>query len=140
MAFTRVPETDDDDGGSRKGWIAPNAVSSTIDAERFDGRVITSMRYKRDGTRSLRADPSVNGKRQLFVVSAAGGTPRQVTDLPFSVGQVIWHPNGQTVVFSGNEKEDDELNRDLLGQLYAVPVAGGEPVAITTNPGKLWRA
>ena len=53
IAFTDAPEEDDsadsDRDDARDGWIAPDAITSTLDADRFDGRVITLMRYKRDG-------------------------------------------------------------------------------------------
>lgn len=140
IAYTRAPSDDDDDDGedsrdSREGWIAPDAISSTLNAERFDGRVVTSMRYKRDGTLSLRPHYSINPKSQLFVVSASGGEPQQLTDLPFSVGGAVWSADGNTLLFTGNEEQDNEYNEESTGQIYAVSVAGGDVRTLTTNPG-----
>jgi dipeptidyl aminopeptidase/acylaminoacyl peptidase len=133
IAFTKGPE-EEDENDQRRGWISPSAITSTVDAKRFDGRVITSIRYKRDGILTLRPDPATRGKSQLFVVASTGGEPRQITDLPFSVGQVDWLGNS-TLLFTGNEREDDELNTEFTGQVYAVERTGGTPRTLTTNPG-----
>ena len=88
IAFVKQPgseETGEDeakDKNKREGWIAPNSVSKTVDAKRFDGRVITSTRYKRDGTLTFLPHFSIEKKSQLFVVSAEGGEARQITTLP----------------------------------------------------------
>ena len=43
---TAVEQAPDD----RREWVAPDAITVTLDEERFDGRIVTSMRYKQDGT------------------------------------------------------------------------------------------
>ena len=80
----------DDTGDTREGWVAPDAVSRTLSAERFDGRVVTSTRYKEDGELTLRAHFSVTPKAQLYVVSSSGGRPRQLTDVGFNVEDLSW--------------------------------------------------
>jgi len=145
IAFTRAPrEETDERRDPREGWIAPDAITTTLDAKRFDGRVITSMRYKRDGQLTLRPDPSVRPKSQLFVISAEGGEARQLTDLPFSVGGgggfgggggLQWSPDSRTVFFTANDREDDEYNEENTGDIYAVSVDGGEPRVLTEDPG-----
>ena len=151
IAFTRAPEDADESGtgaarqrgsGAREGWISPNAISHTLDAKRFDGRVITAMRYKRDGVLTLLPDPSIRKKSQLFVVAATGGEPTQLTDPPFDVGGggfrgggVAWSADGNTIYVTGNPEQDDEYNDESTGQIYAVPRAGGEARALTKNPG-----
>lgn len=138
IAFTRAPREEDETPGernAREGWISPKAISNTMDAKRFDGRVITSMRYKRDGSLALLPDPSIRDKSQLFIVPASGGEPRQITDLPFNVRGAVWSPDGQTIFFSANPEEDNEHNQENTGELYAVSVSGGEPRVLTTNPG-----
>ena len=139
IAFTRAPQDADADADAedipRDGWIAPDAISRTVDVERFDGRVITSTRYKRDGTLTLRPHPSVEAKRQLFVVAAAGGEPTQLTTLPFHVNSITWTPDGSGLFFTGDESEDDESNRNETADLYVIPREGGEPRTLTSNPG-----
>jgi dipeptidyl aminopeptidase/acylaminoacyl peptidase len=134
IAFLKRPDPEEEPG-ARAGWIAPDAITNTLSAERFDGRVITSMRYKRDGVLSLRPHFSTQGKRQVFVVPATGGDARQVTFMEFNVGNPVWAPDSQTLFFSGNEFEDDEGQRELTGDLWAVPMAGGTVRRLTQNPG-----
>jgi dipeptidyl aminopeptidase/acylaminoacyl peptidase len=143
IAYTRAPDDDADSAGQggrgaagqREGWIAPDAVSRTLDSQRFDGRVITSMRYKRDGTLTLLPHLSVREKSQLHVVAAAGGEPRRLTTLPFDVGGVLWSADSRTLYFTGNPEQDNEYNVENTQQIYAVALEGGEPRALTGNPG-----
>ena len=136
IAYTTRPDEDaNDDEAERDGWIAPDAITNTLDAERFDGRVITSMRYKRDGTLTLRPHPSTQAKRQLFVVAVDGGAPVQRTDVAFNVGGLVWSADGERLFFTGNELEDDEYNRDLTTDIYMVGRESGDPRKLTSNPG-----
>ena len=139
IAFTTPPNEGasgtGDAEGQRDGWIAPDALTATLDAERFDGRVITSMRYKRDGTLTLRPHPSTQAKRQLFVVAAEGGEPTQRTQVAFNVDGLAWSADGERLYFTGNELEDDEYNRELTTDIYLVGRESGEPRKLTSNPG-----
>ena len=77
----------------------------------------------------------------LFLVSADGGVARDLTpgahDVPpFSLGgqdQYQFSPDGQEVAFTSNidEVQATSTNSDV----FIVPVAGGTPKKITTNPG-----
>jgi dipeptidyl aminopeptidase/acylaminoacyl peptidase len=143
IAFTAKPEDEDEPGPgegrgreeAREGWIAPDAITRTLDAKRFDGRVVTSMRLKRDGTLTFLPHPAVERKTQLFVVPAAGGQARQLTTLPFDVGGVAWSADSRLIYFHGDPAQDDEYNDQLTSDLYAVARDGGEPRRLTTNPG-----
>jgi dipeptidyl aminopeptidase/acylaminoacyl peptidase len=137
IAFTKGADAgeEDDEDDRREGWIAPDAISSTVDRERFDGRVITSIRYKRDGTLTIRPHFSVAEKRQIFVVPSVGGAARRLTDLPFNVGSLVWSQDGRQLFFTGDEYEDDELNDENTGDLWTVPFSGGPARRLTTNPG-----
>ncbi|CAN5412241.1 S9 family peptidase [soil metagenome] len=127
IAFVREPEAEEnDDNDKRTGWIAPGAITTTLDSSRFDGRVITQMRYKSDGRSSWLPHPSVNPKRQLHIISAEGGEPEIITDLPFHVSDIEWSADGSHVYFSGDPEEDDEYNTDFTRNLYMVNVENGE--------------
>ncbi len=135
IAYTQRPDGGSEVDGERSGWIAPDAVSNTLDEERFDGRVITSIRYKSDGTLALRPHYSVQEKQQLYVVSSDGGSPRRVTNLEFNVRDLQWSADSRMVFFAGDESEDEELSTDQTGDIWAVPAAGGSIRRLTTNPG-----
>lgn len=134
IAYLAAP-SDDERAGPRNGWISPNAISSTLSAERFDGRVITHLNYKRDGTHPLLPHPETVRKRQIFVLPASGGDATQLTDLPFSAGGVSWSPDGRYLLFSGDEHEDEELNRDPTTQIYAVSREGGTVRRLSSGYG-----
>jgi dipeptidyl aminopeptidase/acylaminoacyl peptidase len=125
IAFVREPKSDEDPP-RRAGWISPDAITTTLDSTRFDGRVITQMRYLSDGTSAILPHPSIQEKRQLHIVSAEGGEPEMITDLPFNVGQVTWSNDGTIVYFSGDPEEDDEYNTDFTRNLYMVNIETGE--------------
>jgi TolB protein len=62
----------------------------------------------------------------VYVLPAAGGTPRQVTES----GPSYWHgwsPDGKTLVFAGI--------RGGNGDIYSIPVEGGEDRRLTDAPG-----
>lgn len=137
IAFVRAPAEAEGaaDDSPREGWIAPDAISSTLDAERFDGRVVTSIRYKSDGALQFQPHYSTREKRQLFVVSAEGGAPVQVTDVGFDVGGVTWSDDGRRLFFTGDEFQDDELNAEQTADIWSTDTSGGAVRRLTTNPG-----
>ena len=141
IAYVKAPMRDKDGDGvtdtkdDHEGWIAPDALSRTLDAKRFDGHVVTSTRYKSNGTLAWMPHYATRDIAQIFVVPAAGGTPTQLTRLPFAPSQLEWLPDGNTLIFAGDERQDDELSTELTGDLYAVARTGGEPRRLTGNPG-----
>ncbi len=83
-----------------------------------------------------------NGKRShLFIVPAEGGVARDLTpgdhDVPpFSLGgqdQYSFSPDSKEIAYASNldEVEATSTNTDV----FLVPVTGGAPKKITTNPG-----
>lgn len=141
IAFVKAPMRDKDGDGTpdkrdeREGWIAPDALSRTLDAKRFDGRVVTSTRYKSNGTLTWMPHYATRDVPQLFVVPATGGQAVQVTRLAYAPSQVEWLADSETLVFTGDDQQDNELNAELTTDLFAVSRTGGEPRRLTTNPG-----
>ncbi len=133
IAFTKAPGREPE--GEREGWIAPDAISHTVDAERFDGRVVTSTRYKRDGTLTFRPHYSVAQKRQIHVVPADGGSARRITSVEFHAGAMTWSPDGRRIFFAGDEREDEELSNEMTADIWSVSREGGPVRRLTTNPG-----
>ncbi|MCZ6772386.1 MAG: S9 family peptidase, partial [Proteobacteria bacterium] len=93
-------------------------------------RVTTRLKYERDGSGYI--EP---GYKQFFVISALGGTPRQVTFGNFRHdGTPRWSRDGRSLIFTGNRNDDWELSF-RNSEIYSVPVSGGEIVALTDRNG-----
>jgi dipeptidyl aminopeptidase/acylaminoacyl peptidase len=139
IAFEKSPSRGEDGESARpphEGWIAADARSHTLDVKRFDGRVITSMHYKRDGTLDFLPDPAIHQKTQVFVVPAQGGDPQQLTKGAFDVSGVAWSADGRTIFFTGDELQDrDAIGREPQMAIYAVSRDGGAARRISPTGG-----
>ncbi|WP_162271287.1 alpha/beta hydrolase family protein [Luteitalea pratensis] len=141
IAYVKAPMRDGDHDGTadkkdeHEGWVAPDALTKTLDAKRFDGRVITSTRYKSNGTLTWLPHYSTKDVAQVFVVPAAGGTPVQLTRLTFAPSQLTWTPDSATILFSADPSQDDEYKQDPTSDLYAIGRTGGEPRLLTAAAG-----
>jgi len=92
--------------------------------------IITAVTYRYDGAGYLRP-----GYEQLFLVSAEGGAPRQLSYGPFNNGGPLsWTPDGRTLIFSGNRSEDWE-RAGLNTEVYALDVASNQIRALTDRDG-----
>ena len=98
-----------------------------------DARVVTSVRYR------LNEGGYVTpGFRHVFVVSANGGDPRQITQGEFhhldGDSPLSWTRDGLSLVVSGLIRPDADLKgRDA--DLFVLAVAGGEPRQLTSGDG-----
>ena len=93
-------------------------------------RVIQRLVYRADGDGYL--EP---GYRHLFVVSADGGTPRQLTQGAFDHGgRPAWTPDGMHLVVGGNRHPDAEYEPQD-SEIYEVAVADGAIRALTDRRG-----
>lgn len=76
-----------------------------------------------------------HGYTHLFVVSAGGGAPRQLTSGDYNHGgSIAWSPDSESLYFSGNRNEDAELNPSN-SEIYRVGLDGGEVEAVTDRDG-----
>lgn len=76
-----------------------------------------------------------HGYTHLFVVSARGGAPRQLTSGDYNHGgSIAWSPDSTSLYFSGNRNEDAELNPSN-SEIYRVGLHGGEVEAVTGRDG-----
>jgi dipeptidyl aminopeptidase/acylaminoacyl peptidase len=108
----------------RRGWVSPNAITRGPDPRRFDGRVMTSVRYKADG-RGFLPDPATVAPRHVYVVPATGGEPRAVTSGTLSQGDIAWSPDGRLIAYVEDSTDLDELREDSDPDIYLVEVATG---------------
>jgi len=93
-------------------------------------RVIESVQYRGDGDGYLDT-----GDTHIFVLSADGGTPRQVTSGEYNHGgRIAWTPDGNALVFGANRKED-WIYDPVEAELWSVDVASGEMTQLTDRNG-----
>lgn len=102
-------------------------------------RFVDRLHYRQD-----RRGFTESGYTHLFVVSADGGTPRQITSGEWSVGarfdgltgsvQWDWTPDGKSIVVDGLNAADVDLRyRD--SEIYLVDAEMGSIKTLTTTPG-----
>jgi dipeptidyl aminopeptidase/acylaminoacyl peptidase len=144
-----------------------NAVRSSIWVVPLDGpgepRRLTAgdarhaePRWSPDGRRIAFVSDRGGGPAQLHVVSADGGEPLALSDLPESVSQVMWSPDGTRIAFSSRVRaaaygEEDQHRRaprritrlrfklddvgwtsDRRRHLFTLPSDGSQPPAQLT--------
>ena len=72
-------------------------------------------------------DASASSIRTVWLVSADGGEPRQLTRLEPTVNALSWSPDGQSIYYVGQQT-------DGTSDLFRVSLAGGAPQALGANP------
>jgi acylaminoacyl-peptidase len=93
-------------------------------------KVISKTNYRFDGKGYLK-----RGYQHLFVISADGGAPRQVTKGPYHhPGPAVWTPDGKALIFSANRHPKWELNR-LKSAIYKINLPDGALHALTVPFG-----
>ena len=92
-------------------------------------RVVQRLRYRAD-----RRGFVDDGYRHIFVVSADGGTARQVTSGDWEHGAASWMPDGRTIVFEGLRVENADYQA-RESEIYAVDVMSGAIRALTSRNG-----
>lgn len=92
-------------------------------------KVIDRMPYRADGAGYLDT-----GFAHLFVVSAEGGTPRQITSGDYDhEGPLAWMPDATRIVFAADRVND--IEDPVESELWSVDVASGELVQLTDRNG-----
>ncbi len=92
--------------------------------------MITELNYRSDGRGYLK-----DGHTQIFVLSAQGGSPRQLTSGHFNHrGNLCWMPDSSRILFSANRNDDHELNPSN-SDLYEIGVADRTLIQLTHRNG-----
>ncbi len=92
-------------------------------------RVVTRLDYRQD-----RVGFNDGGYNQVFVVSADGGTPRQLTTGQWDHGAPQWMPDGKTLVFTADRVEEAE-HRWRQSDIYAIDVTNAQVTQLTRRNG-----
>ena len=97
-------------------------------------RITVRKVYERDGSGYI--EPGFN---HFFVMPAAGGSPRQVTDGNYHHrGMPHWTPDGKSLVFSANRNDDWETNY-ANSEVYRLDLESGDITALTDRNGPDFR-
>ena len=129
-------------GGVDEFAYSPNgdaiAVVSSVDPDAVDGdsglprvRVVRRVRYRHD-YRGFTGDAF----RQMFVVDAASGDARQVTDGEGDNWSPVWSPDGRSLAFISDDIEGRDFTTNT--QVKVVSVPDGEPVSWSESLPYVW--
>ncbi|MDB6087906.1 MAG: peptidase prolyl oligopeptidase active site domain protein [Gammaproteobacteria bacterium] len=101
-----------------------------------------SLHYRRDGV-----GLNERASRQLFIIAADGGAPRQVTTGSWRIGETVleyidtvnwgFTPDGRSAIAEGFREGDADRN-DQDCYIYSVDLETGATTRLTTTPGG-WR-
>jgi dipeptidyl aminopeptidase/acylaminoacyl peptidase len=93
-------------------------------------KLIDKLVYRVDGAGFLEA-----GYSHVFIVSAEGGTPRQLTKGDYNHdGPLSWTPDSKNIVFSANRNEDWEY-QPAESEIFMLTVSDGTLTQLTTRIG-----
>lgn len=92
-------------------------------------QVIDRAVYRRDGRGYVK-----EGYRHLFVISAEGGAPRQLTSGNFDFGDASWAPDSKYIIFTADLSGNADLDPNNE-QIYELNIDTGERKKITDKRG-----
>ena len=75
-------------------------------------------------------DANHSNNSDLFIVSATGGEPRQLTSNRGPDNGPAWSPDGQTIAYASSDRINSSADQM---DLKVVPVAGGQPRNLTAD-------
>lgn len=101
-------------------------------------RWIASPQISPDGTKVVYTLVTVNSKHdnyetQLWIIPAAGGTPRPLTAGPHD-STARWSPDGRTLAFLRTPDQKDKDGKPQPAQIYLLSMDGGEARPLTDLP------
>ena len=113
---------------------APSIASYPVPppgAEWAEGaKVIEHVQYRADGSPGFRDE----GYTHIFVISADGGAPRQLTSGNVDHNAPSWAPEGNSILFTANFSEDAELD-PTNAQIFEMNIETAETTQLTNRRG-----
>jgi tricorn protease len=107
----------------------PFPALATLAAALFATSAVAAPGYYRDP--ALRGDTVVfTAEGDLWAASLRGGLARRLTSHPAEESQAAISPDGTRVAFVASY--------DGVPDVYAMPLAGGEPVRLSYDGGRVW--
>lgn len=113
----------------RETWSIPMPAAPNGAKWTEAPRIVTQLDYRQDGQGF-----TTPGSTHVFVVSADGGTPRQLTNGDFDHGAPQWMPDGKTIVFTADRVPEADY-RWRQSDIYAADVASGAIRQLTRRNG-----
>lgn len=92
-------------------------------------RVIDHVRYRADGSGFL--EPS---RTHIFLISAEGGAPRQITSGDFNHNSFSWSPDSESIILSANRSENADLDPNNT-HIFELSIETGELNKLTDGRG-----
>jgi dipeptidyl aminopeptidase/acylaminoacyl peptidase len=84
------------------------------------------------------SDGLLDGARKhLFVINAAGGDARQLTNGDFDVAQPAWSPDGRLIAFAARADEPGSEALTAISDIHVVDVASGAVTRLTHGTGPM---
>jgi dipeptidyl aminopeptidase/acylaminoacyl peptidase len=113
----------------RESWAIPMPSAPRGAKWTEPPRIVTRLDYRQD-----RQGFNDDAYTHIFIVSAEGGTPRQISSGNWSHGSPNWMPDGKTIVFSADRVPESEY-RWRQSDIYSVDVMTGRIAQLTTRNG-----